>query len=319
MNRQTRSRRHVVLAAALGLLPSVAVVALVGSPAGATTIAPRSGAVAVVTREASPAAYTTATFGYPGATSTTPSGIDDRGVIVGTYTNPDSSQHGFRYNPRTGTFTTLDYPTDSSGTIVADINASGHVAGYYFPVSGGVANFIKSRSQYQTYDIAGQYGTYSQGINNADDTVGFSLTGGQVAGWERVDGVVTFFQVEDTNTSALDINNKGDIAGYDQYQNQHGYLRAADGTITILQYPDAGAVFTVASGVNDRDVVVGSYSGGRYHPSHGYVYRNGTFRALPDVPGATSTIPSKIDNRGVIVGRYQDGSGNYQGFIMTPR
>src|ERR1044071_2471165 len=52
---------------------------------------------------------------FPGATTTIVFGINDDGVIAGSYRDSDGIEHGF-FGPLNGTYTRFDYGGGSSGT-----------------------------------------------------------------------------------------------------------------------------------------------------------------------------------------------------------
>jgi hypothetical protein len=79
-----------------------------------------------------------------------------------------------------------------------------------------------------------------------------------------------------------------------------------------LAYP--GAVVTTANGINNNNVIVGSYFD-RNFVVHGFVYRRGHYESL-DVRGATETEALGINDAGDIVGVYQlPGRLNAHGFL----
>ena len=79
-----------------------------------------------------------------------------------------------------------------------------------------------------------------------------------------------------------------------------------------VAYP--GAVSTNANGINDGNVIVGSYFD-RNFSVHGFVYRNGKYARL-DFPGSTETEVLGISNTGDIVGVYQtSGPLNFHSFL----
>ncbi len=63
----------------------------------------------------------------PGAASTVAYGINDQGVVTGSYVS-GGEQHGFIYH--NGIYTTLDFP-ESTGTYITSINNNGDLAGGY--------------------------------------------------------------------------------------------------------------------------------------------------------------------------------------------
>lgn len=116
------------------------------------------------------------------------------------------------------------------------------------------------------------------------------------------------------------INNNGDIVGWYIGGGRHGFLLRS-GNYTQVTQIDVPAPWnargTTALGINDSDMIVGSYFhkdlDGRVH-QHGYcLMPDGTFVRI-DVPNATATIPRAISNANV-AGFYFDQSGNLHGFI----
>ena len=75
-----------------------------------------------------------------------------------------------------------------------------------------------------------------------------------------------------------------------------------------------GARITNANGINNSNVIVGSYFDSQDFV-HGFVYRNGKFSAI-NVPGATETQVLGINDKGEMVGMYQyPGALNFHGFL----
>ena len=115
--------------------------------------------------------------------------------------------------------------------------------------------------------------------------------------------------------TTLDINDEGVIVGrYLRGGKTYGYLRDETGQFTTIQYPSA--VFTVASGINDRGDIVGHYS----LPTsptvrHGYLLRNGVFTSF-DPPGSIRTNTLGINDRRDIVGRFVGPDGKTHGFLL---
>jgi uncharacterized membrane protein len=75
-----------------------------------------------------------------------------------------------------------------------------------------------------------------------------------------------------------------------------------------------GAPVTHANGINDSNVIVGSYYDSQYFV-HGFIYRSGKYTAV-NFPGATMTEVLGINDNGDIVGTYQlSGALNFHGFL----
>jgi hypothetical protein len=126
------------------------------------------------------------TIDFPGAIpgTTSVSGINDKGLIVGTYGAPGGTGefiHGFLYSG--GTFTTVDAPcVDPSGlceTFITGINDSGQIVGYTpFPVEPGLyyaeRGFVDNGGSFTTFAAPGTGrfdSTYVTGINDADEII----------------------------------------------------------------------------------------------------------------------------------------------------
>lgn len=116
------------------------------------------------------------------------------------------------------------------------------------------------------------------------------------------------------------INNNGDIVGSYIGGGRHGFVLKS-GNYTQYAQIDVptswNALGTMATGINDSEMIVGSYlhkdADDEVH-DHGYcLMPDGSFVKI-DVPGATDTIPRAISSANV-AGYYQDPSGNLHGFI----
>src|SRR5579863_2980656 len=68
------------------------------------------------------------TIDYPGATSTSAWGINNRGEVVGVYSLPDKSTHGFLWSG--GQISSIDFP-GATGTDAWGINSRGDIVGDY--------------------------------------------------------------------------------------------------------------------------------------------------------------------------------------------
>ena len=97
-------------------------------------------------------------------------GINASDQIVGFYDN--TQRHGFLYSG--GTYTTLDVPM-TSYTEADGINDLGHVVGTY-QAGGKFHGYIYRNGTYATLDDPlGTVETVAQGVNNADQVVGYYI------------------------------------------------------------------------------------------------------------------------------------------------
>ena len=109
-------------------------------------------------------------------------------------------------------------------------------------------------------------------------------------------------------TNAAAINNNGDIVGWYSPPGttfSHGFLLSG-GSFTFFDYP--GGYTTLATGVNDAQVVVG-YSYVTGESVNGFTYQGGAFNTI-QIAGYPDTYAEGIDKAGDIVGGYGFGSAN---------
>ena len=144
------------------------------------------------------------TLAVPGGTNILADGINDAGQVVGWYFDSSGIEHGFLYSGGTnGTYTTLDDPSTTPGTIMvgphliagtaaAGINDLGQIVGYYHDLSG-IRGFLASPLSplspasiiSVTDNVAPLTGTLANRAytNDPDPTVQVSLSGtGALAG-----------------------------------------------------------------------------------------------------------------------------------------
>ncbi len=221
---------------------------------------------------------------------TNPTGINDSGVIVGSYRNLFGT-NGFVYS--NGTFTDIDV-AGAFDTYATGINNSGQIVGYSYNGTS-YSGFLDSSGSFASLNDphAGNsfgQGTYPFSINASGAVVGYYVDSNNVAhGFLEQNGVFTTLddpnasQVAQEGTYARGINNLGQIVGY-----------------------------SIASGT-------GQDLGLDYH---GFLFSSGSFTTI-DNPGAIATGATEvtgINDLGQIVGQFTCATcgDNYQGFFATP-
>jgi uncharacterized membrane protein len=215
------------------------------------------------------AGQTYTTFDYPGAVASFGTDINDLGQIVGEYTFSDlSHRHG--YLLRNGVFTSITFPGAVFTRAVA-INRYGDIVGDYILPNG-------------------------DGKLNGQD-FGYLLRG----------GVFTSIRFPNSDsTIPAGINANGDIAGwYLDNAGMHGFLLSG-GIYSSIDFPSAAA-YTQAWKVNDTGEIAGRYVGANDGKYHMFILNNGSYTAIPDVPGAFETAVVEdggLNNTGDIVSQY---------------
>ncbi len=251
------------------------------------------------------------TLAVPGAETTTPLAINERGDVVGSYTMNGVS-FGFLWS--NGTYTTIAVP-GASGTTATDINAKGTIVGFT-----NTASFRLEDGAFTAIDVPGSLATLALGINNAGEVVGFALEpndfDGIEAGFVLRRGVFerVVHPAAQGGTVLNDINARGSVLG-----NASGVgffvLNNSGFAVPVVCEP-VDAIDTVLSRITDR----GGYVGTTYLPSGstGFVYTNHSY-TLFEYPGAQQTRVTDANSRGLVVGEAFDGVGGQVGFLFVPR
>jgi probable HAF family extracellular repeat protein len=276
----------------------------------ALTMCVRAAAVVSVLTVAAPAhaqgpPYSFQALNYPAAKSTRPYGINNSGVIVGTFVDQTDVSHGFKYDQ--GTYTTIDFP-GSTHNHVLGLNHQGQILGSHSfdGVNGPWHSFVYENGAYTQFDFPG-FESDARGINTAGDIVGVYNSGGLLPtqGFTRAgtDTYATFNYPGALYTFLWGINDAGTISGSYIAQNDPLYLDRgfvySKGVFTRIDYP--GAFETTVIGVNNLEDVVGSYVQGS--AVYSFVFSTGRFRSFA-VPTATNTRAMAINDSRHVAGFY---------------
>ncbi len=251
------------------------------------------------------------TVDYPGATLTTVSGVDNHGVMAGTYFDIDSVNHGFVL--RNGVFTNVDFP-GALKTSINGINDNEDVVGTY---NDGLTDhgFLLSKEK---YTVIGPLNSPSQalGINNVGQIVGSYVAAGKVHPFILSAGVYNAVDFPgSTITLPVGVSNAGAVVGF--YDNpdgsEHGFL-FQNGTFTSIDYP--GAFLTNTNGINAAGQIVGFYLTETSNPL-GFEDNNGSFATINFPAAADGLIVEGINDAGQVVGGYSDAAGTGHGFVTA--
>ncbi len=260
------------------------------------------------------------TFDYPGATSTSPIGINDRGEISGYYLDANNVTRGF-IRLRNGNFRPpLVEPNDNGNSTRGQrINHSRVVCGFYSGNSN-LHGFLFARNVFTEFNIPGALSTFIFALNDAGNFVGSYGDLSTLSAYVNLGGVTSTFTVGGSGvTEPLGINNANEIVGFyfDPDFNAHGFFRDASGGQTFpMDFPGSAATFLVD--LNDNGLKCGSYSdstGG----THAFVLTSTGQSVSFDYPGATDTGANGINNDGMICGRYTDSAGVPHGYFARAR
>ena len=263
---------------------------------------------------------------FPDAYNTILSGVNNRGLVVGTYRDASARTRGFMYVD--GRFHPIDVAA-AFDTAPHAVNDRGDIVGTYHNEASWTSahGFIYRGGVFQTLDFPGAPYTELMGINNRGDVVGFI--------WGLGDGLFYAFIYADNTftplaapgarlTAARGINDRGEIVGwYQDYGLRPNGFIYSHGKFTMLGVP--GAWGTVPGGINNHGHVAGLFytdepppANVSIHFGHAFVYVDGVFTRL-DGPDASYTEAQGINDTGTAVGQYFDSDGGRHGFVAVPR
>jgi probable HAF family extracellular repeat protein len=268
------------------------------------------------------ASYDFTTIDVPGASSTVAQGINDRGQIVGGYSDEIfGPSHLFVTDG--DQFVTIDI-AGSSNTTAFGINNQGKIVGSYVTSEQHGFLYPATDPVFTPIDVpfpTGVFATRPNDINNRGQIVGEYLdqpASNEQHGFVYNKGHFRSIDVPDAEvTSANGINDNGAIVGFyaDRFTFEiHGFIKKR-GAFSTIDVPFSGASNTSANGINNKGQIVGIYQDGS--GVHGYLCDDEIFTSI-DVPGAFVTLALGINQHGSIVGWYSDALGIH-GFVATPK
>lgn len=202
----------------------------------------------------------------PGSIWARATAVNDLGVVVGGYSDPQGLVHGFLYSG--GVFSTINYP-GAMETALSDINSQGRIVGGYLDAASHGHGFVLSLGKFQSVDYPGSIRTTMLGINLSGNISGFYVDANQIThGFLYNAGQFTVINHAGapSYTACWGINDAGlmtcsyvDVNGKDR-----GFIYSK-GVFTDIDVP--GAAATLLNRSNSKGQIVGYYldSLGEYH------------------------------------------------------
>jgi hypothetical protein len=176
------------------------------------------------------------TFDIPGNTEVSNAALNQSGEVAGSYystSGNSSAPHGFTRDTL-GNIVTFDAVLDDYYTVVASVNATGQIAGYYAlaPNAGEYPYFRDASGNITTFSVSGFY--YVAGIKDNGDVVGiYEATNYTYRGWLRNSaGAISSFKDPSAGeglnrgTYPTCVSGSGYVAGYyvDSKKAKHGFV-----------------------------------------------------------------------------------------------
>jgi hypothetical protein len=257
---------------------------------------------------------------YPGGIALQyPTGINDKGTIVGSATLPDGSVIGYLLQGKA--FKEIIYPGATLTGVLA-INKTGLMVGAACIDVDCVENhgFSVKGKKFTTIDFPGSANTNPTAVNNSGDIAGYYGNPDlSIHGFFLHKGVFTSFDPPGSGETIVNgMNSHGAIVGWFLKPDNTGSgFILKNGTYTQVDYP--GASFTDLDGLNDSGEIIGSYNVAGDPNTHGFLLSGGVFTSF-DVPflGSRFTFPNSINNNHQIVGAYGSNPPDFLfGFLTT--
>jgi uncharacterized membrane protein len=256
----------------------------------------------------------------PGALETHTNGVNNAGVMVGSYRN-QRSEHGYILDGKK--LTKLDVPkSQQNSTIANGLNPNGaiSVVGVYNTPDGVPFGFLYKNGKYT--DIPGPKGALQSSANSINDS-------GAIVGWyvdsnEVMHGFLlqgkkyTTLDVPGATegTLAMGINKRGWIVLYGYTSTSAISVLSKNNGKTYRTINVPGAVASFANDLDTAGDVVYEWLDSS-HAAHGALLQAGKYYKF-DYPNAVFTYGGGINDKSTIVGWYQiSNTGPVSGYKAT--
>ena len=269
-------------------------------------------------------------FDPPNASSTTVTGINDAGDIVGYFQDSQTNATRGFVRGRAGNIIVFDAAPNASETTPAAINAAGDVAGFFFDPVIGIRSFLRdAQGVTTTFDVpqpnpSSHEVGFAMAIDNSGVIAGFIIPCPGCDTWVGFvrdrQGNITSFESIPHGSVPTSINERGDVAGITSpfFPSQEGFLRDRSGLMTVF---DAGGNGPGPKahplGINNRGDVAGYYYDSQSRTIRGFQRdRSGNITTFDASANASATIPSALNDSGKIVGDFTDATGTPHNFLL---
>jgi hypothetical protein len=270
------------------------------------------------------------TIDIPGAAGTQVGGVNDAGVLTGSYQDGRGRYHGFIM---TGSKISRFDPPGSKGTFPSGINDQGTAAGSYVDSGNVLHGFLRCANGAITVvndpmaATDSGHGTGVETVNDHGVVVGAFIDAQGVAhGFVKDAGHFTTINFPHASNGTIlnGINDSGVMTGwYGNGQGGNTGFVDTNGRFITFTAPGVGRDGLTNPFAISRGGVIAGLSVDSRGVAHGWFLRAWHFVALNDPKAGSSsgrdegTEPYNIDERGdTIVGEYVDDHGNEHGFMV---
>jgi uncharacterized membrane protein len=254
------------------------------------------------------------TIHLKGEVATQVVGVNNAGVMVGTWVDSGGVIHGLML--KSGKATTIEDPKGVV-TYCKGVNRFGAIVGYYQDSSGVFHGFLRRGGKFTDVGPAGATSSVAFSINDKGNIAGFFVDAENVAhGFVRKGKQYLQLDVPGARlTEAVGINNAGLVTV--QTENEHA--NHIDGAIyngrtyTMIDVP--GSISSYPRGIDSAGDVVLSWTdaAGKFHGA--LRVAGGTIYKFDDPKGTRGTDAEGINDHGLVVGLFLTSrNGSAEGF-----
>ena len=273
------------------------------------------------------AGYTYQPLWVEGAVSTSATGINEQGQVVGSYQlerGPDLLIRPFTW--QAGAYTT--YPAgEPAAWSFDDVNDAGRLVSNLGHRDFTTEAWFGNAARHTLLAVPGAVGTQAYALNDRDVVVGayehdpdpLGILTTSAFAWNARTGYRVFDAPGAAGlTVAWGVNRAGAVVGVyaDADAIYHGFVRAPDGRLRTVDFP--GSPYTQLMGINTRGDVVGFYQDPTDLILKGFVLRGDRFERVGPADAVNGSYPYRITDDGRIVGWYLDANWRSIGFVATP-
>ena len=184
----------------------------------------------------------------PGASYAFALGINNSGMVVGSYTDAHGTYRGYAYDGVE--YKPIVFPGATSFTQANGVNDMGTIVGDFVGRDQLTHGFLLAGGRFARYDAKRGISTWISGVNNLGNLTGYVGNDGNTQGFVKIGRNITFFTFHGYVTDAFSINASNTTVGDfipPPFSAYHGFIRAMNGAISQLSPVGISRVREIAS------------------------------------------------------------------------